>query len=71
MKWFKFLAFGAVVALLYALLFAYEVEVIRLCKQGGWYVLFPISVAFVISFFHGAFTSMFWDLLGVKAKQSQ
>jgi hypothetical protein len=71
LKWLRFLAFGAVVALLYGLLFTYEVDVIRLCKRGGWYVLFPIGVAFVISYFHGAFTGMFWDLLGVKAKQSK
>lgn len=28
----------------------------------------PILVALVFSFIHGAFTSQFWDALGVKAK---
>ncbi len=67
MKWIKFIALGAIVAGLYGLLFVYEEEVIRLCRQGGWMFLFPVSVAFVFSIFHGAFTSMFWDLLGVRA----
>jgi hypothetical protein len=55
-KWIKFLAFGAIVAGLYGMLFAFEADVIRLCKQGGWYFLFP---------------GMFWDVLGVQAKQSK
>jgi hypothetical protein len=70
-KWIKFLAFGAIVAGLYGMLFAFEADVIRLCKQGGWYFLFPVGVAFVFSYFHGAFTGMFWDVLGVQAKQSK
>jgi len=53
------------------MLFAFEADVIRLCKQGGWYFLFPVGVAFVFSYFHGAFTGMFWDVLGVQAKQSK
>lgn len=71
MKWFKLFALGAVVAVLYGMLFYYEEEVIRLCKQGGWFFLFPVSVAFVFSIFHGTFTGMFWDVLGVKPKQSR
>lgn len=71
MKWIKLLALGAVVATLYGLLFAYETDVIRLCRQGGWWFLFPVSVAFVFSIFHGAFTGQFWDALGVKPKQPQ
>jgi len=68
MKWLKLVALGAVVALLYGLLFFYEEEVVRLCRQGGWYFLFPVGVAFVFSAFHGSFTGLFWDALGVKAK---
>lgn len=71
MNWIKFVAFGAVVAMLYAALFVFEADVIRLCRQGGWYFLFPVGVAFAVSYFHGAFTGMFWDLLGVKAKVSK
>lgn len=71
MKLFKLFVLGAVVAVLYALLFIYEDDVIRLCKQGGWGFLFPVSVAFVFSIFHGTFTGLFWDVLGVKPKQSK
>lgn len=58
-------------AVLYGLLFVFEKDVIRLCREGGWSLLFPVSVAFVFSIFHGAFTGMFWDVLGVKAKNSK
>jgi len=41
--------------------------------QGGhaepgtwWHVLVPILLAFAISFVHGAFTGLFWDLMGLK-----
>jgi uncharacterized integral membrane protein len=67
----KLLSLGIIVAILYALLFVYEQDVIRLCKKGGWGFLFPVSVAFLFSIFHGAFTGLFWDVLGVKAKSSK
>ncbi|MDH5205073.1 MAG: hypothetical protein OEW36_05375 [Hylemonella sp.] len=66
----KLIAYGVTVAVLYGLLFFYEKEAIRLCQQGGWYFLFPVTVAFVFSLFHGTFTGMFWDALGVKARTS-
>ena len=71
MIYFKLAAYGVAVFVLYGTLFYYEEDIIRLCKKGGWYFLFPVSVAFVFSFFHGAFTGMFWDALGVKARQSK
>jgi len=64
----KLFALGAVVAVLYALLFVYEADVIHWSRMGGWMFLFPVGAAFVFSIFHGAFTGLFWDLLGVKAK---
>ena len=67
LKWLKALVLGGIVAGLYGLLFAYEKQVIHLCSQGGWLFLFPVSGALVFSVFHGAFTSLFWDMLGVKA----
>ena len=47
----------------------------ELCaEQGGtliqgtwWYVLAPIAMAFALSYTHGIFTGLFWDLLGLKA----
>jgi hypothetical protein len=68
MKQLKLLAHGVVVACLYALLFTYEKEVIELCRRGGWWFLFPVTVAFVFSIFHGNFTGLFWDALGVRPK---
>jgi hypothetical protein len=71
MKSIKLFAYGAVVAVLYALLFVYEREVIEICRRGGWWFLFPVTVAFVFSLFHGTFTGLFWDALGVQAKKSR
>lgn len=34
-----------------------------------WYVLIPIAMAFAVSYAHGNFTSLFWDVLGLKAKK--
>lgn len=31
-----------------------------------WHVLIPIGLAFAISFAHGAFTGLFWDVMGLK-----
>jgi hypothetical protein len=31
-----------------------------------WHVLIPILLAFAISFVHGAFTGLFWDMMGLK-----
>lgn len=58
---------GVATLLLYLLLFANEATVLKLSGQGHWYFLLPILIAFVFSFFHGAFTAEFWDVLGVKA----
>jgi hypothetical protein len=36
--------------------------------EGNWlFVLVPILIAFVVSYVHGTFTSMFWDSLGLRA----
>lgn len=42
--------------------------------QGGhlepgvwWHVLIPVLFALAISFAHGAFTGLFWDMMGLKA----
>lgn len=67
----KFFAYGAVVASLYGLLYAYEKDVVEICRRGGWWFLFPVTAAFAFSIFHGNFTGLFWDLLGVQAKKSK
>ena len=62
------LLFGSLSILLYFLLYYFEQPILDLSKQGGWYFLIPISMAFVFSIVHDAFTAHFWDLFGVKAK---
>jgi hypothetical protein len=39
-------------------------------RHGTWlFVLVPIVIAFVLSYVHGAFTGLFWDAVGLKAKK--
>lgn len=35
-----------------------------------WNVLLPILIAFAVSFVHGAFTGLFWDIMGLKPATS-
>jgi hypothetical protein len=65
----KTLALGTLTALLYAALFAVQDLVLQLSALGGWYFLVPVTIAFVFSLVHGAFTGHFWDLLGVRARK--
>jgi len=34
-----------------------------------WYVFAPIAMAFALSYTHGIFTGLFWDVVGLKAKK--
>ncbi|MHB1143662.1 MAG: hypothetical protein ACYCZS_02055 [Thiobacillus sp.] len=38
---------------------------------GGtwWFVFAPIALAFALSYTHGIFTGLFWDVVGLKAKK--
>ena len=65
----RLLGFGALTAVLYWLLFYHETQVLGLSSQGKWAFWAPVTIAFVISYTHGAFTGEFWDMLGVKAKK--
>lgn len=67
----KTIFFGAISAMLYYLLYHFNQEILEMSKQGGWYFIVPISIAFVFSGIHGAFTGYFWELLGVKAKDKK
>jgi hypothetical protein len=53
---------------LYFLLYYFNEPILDLSKQGDWYFIVFIGIAFLFSLVHGAFASHFWDLLGVKAK---
>lgn len=62
------LSLGILSAVLYFLLYYFEEPILNWSEQGGWYFMVPISIAFIFSLVHGAFTGHFWDFLGVKAK---
>lgn len=38
----------------------------HLAAGNRWNVALPILIAFAISFVHGAFTGLFWDVMGLK-----
>lgn len=62
---------GIITAVLYFLLYYYEDTVLRWSKgfkEDGWFFLAPVVIAFVFSAVHGAFTSHFWRLLGIRSK---
>lgn len=67
--WLGLVLSGLSTATLYGLLFAYEAEVMSsFTRTDGLYPFLPIAAAFAFSLSHGAFTSYFWDALGVKPK---
>ncbi len=61
--------YGTVSLALYFLLYFFEDSILEFTSRGGWYFIAPVAIAFVFSYFHGAFTSHFWDSLGIKAKK--
>ncbi|MBF0424412.1 MAG: hypothetical protein HQL66_01135 [Magnetococcales bacterium] len=67
------LVFGAASVALYLALFVFSndlTEMASLVRQGHkGYVAVPILIALVFSFIHGAFTSHFWDMMGLKARK--
>ncbi|MCK5718453.1 MAG: hypothetical protein KAH84_00740 [Thiomargarita sp.] len=62
------LLFGSYSVFFYFLLYHFNDLILDASKQGGWYFIVPIMIAFSFSVVHGAFTGYFWELLGVKAK---
>jgi hypothetical protein len=62
---------GLITLSLFALLLVEQRSIIELTSRGHWLFVVPIGIAFMFSFMHGKFTSHFWDLLGIKAKQSK
>ncbi|MCK5717854.1 MAG: biotin transporter BioY [Thiomargarita sp.] len=57
---------GFLSTILYLLLFLFKEPILQLIAQGGWYFLIPITIAFILSYVHGAFVNHFWDVLDVK-----
>jgi hypothetical protein len=62
------LILGSISATLYLLLYLFSDTILAWSRQGHWYFIAPITIAFVFSLVHGSFTGHFWDLLGIKAK---
>lgn len=54
-------------------LYIHKIDAATCTAQGGhheagrwWYVALPVLIAFAISFAHGAFTGLFWEVMGLK-----
>jgi hypothetical protein len=62
------LVYGAISVALYFCLYLFADPILEMSRQGRWYFILPIAIAFVFSFIHGNFTGQFWDLFGIKAK---
>ncbi|MEY3219765.1 MAG: hypothetical protein RIT27_1122 [Pseudomonadota bacterium] len=62
---------GVMSGSLYFLLWWLEKPIMFYSKQGQWYFIIPIAIAFVFSLVHGAFTGYFWEALGIKAKSTK
>ena len=65
------LAWGAVSIGLYILLYLFNETILTYSREGGWFFIVPIVIAFTFSVVHGRFTGQFWDLFGVKAKTTK
>jgi len=63
--------FGAISITFYVMLYLLSDKILAYSKQGGWFFVVPIGIAFVFSIVHGNFTGQFWDLFGVKAKTTK
>ena len=64
----KVALYGIPTLALYAGLYGFEAQLIEICRQGHWNFIVPVAFAFAVSYFHGGFTSSFWDALGIKAR---
>lgn len=68
------LLYGAVSITMYTALYLFSNDLVVLAQETGHghKLLFfvPIVLALAFSIVHGSFTAHFWEVLGVKAKQS-
>jgi hypothetical protein len=65
------LLFGAATAALYAAVFANCDSVMEIVTRGGYYAAIPIATVFLVSYFHGTFSSNLWSVLGIEAVTKQ
>lgn len=66
----KAIGLGMLSLALYWGLYVFHVPILEFTERGGWFFIVPVTIAFLFSYVHGAFTSAFWDALGVYAKKS-
>ena len=71
----KAFALGLASLTLYILLFRYEgliTHFAALARQGqGVYFLLPVLIALLFSLVHGAFTSYFWNAMGIQPNDDE
>lgn len=67
----KTIAFGALSAAMYTVLFMNSAVVMTYFTKGMVYAALPIITAFAFSFVHGAFAGNVWTLLGIEAAQKR
>ncbi len=55
------------------IIYYHKVDAVACAARGGrlepghpWQVLVPILIAFAVSLVHGAFTGLFWEMMGLK-----
>lgn len=65
-KLVKVVPLGMLSLTLYAFLFIFERDVLRLSTGHSWSFLVPVTIALLFSFVHGSFTGAFWDVIGLK-----
>lgn len=67
----KTIAFGALSAAMYTVLFMNSAVVMTYFTKGMAYAALPILTVFAFSFVHAAFAGNVWSLLGIEATQKR
>lgn len=67
----KTILLGIASATLYVILLLKQDIISEYFGKGGLNAFLPIAVAFIFSFFHGAFTGNFWTVLGIEASKKK
>lgn len=72
-KYWRVFSYGVLSMTLYGMLYYFSTDLVDIARatHAGHKTMFfvPILLALVFSLVHGAFTSHFWDVLGIKAKK--
>lgn len=63
------IGWGLGTAAIYAALFVNSESVMRYFTRGGLYAALPIAAVFLVSYVHGNFAHLVWEVLGIRAPQ--